>query len=128
MASPSAKTYRFAYNMNGNPSSGFDFISPKITKTEYKPTVTLPNGVFFWFVQAFDSLGNEGLWSNGTRVTVIPLKPVAPKLVAPVNNFYTNNPNPEFSWTGVLYGVFYDIQIASEPTFASDFIVNELVQ
>ena len=125
MASPSAKTYRFAYNMNGNPSSGFDFISPKITKTEYKPTVTLPNGVFFWFVQAFDSLGNEGLWSNGTRVTVIPLKPVAPKLVAPVNNFYTNNPNPEFSWTGVLYGVFYDIQIASEPTFASDFIVNE---
>ena len=117
-ASPTAKYYRFALDFDGNPYLGdLAYISPETSKLLFKPTELPYRTSFYWYVQAIDSLGNEGDWSSARKIAVMPLRPAAPKLISPANNFTTANQTPEFTWSDVSYDDAYNIQVAADTKF-----------
>ena len=63
-------------------------------------SVTLPNNVYFWKVQAQNSAGQWGSWSS-IRQFVVDTPPPAPTLNSPANGSqYTNGASASFSWSG----------------------------
>ncbi len=116
-----AVSYNFAYDRDGDTTNGFEFVSPELKKTQFSPMFTLPNENIFWFVQAKDKLGNWGSWSKSRVVWVHPRIPSAPKLISPSYYFSTKNQSPEFTWSEVLYGIGYQLQLANNPMFNTIF-------
>ena len=120
LAPSGAKAYRFGYDFDSDPSGLVEF--SETTKLVYKPANLPINTSFYWYVQARDSLGNWSDWSVGRPIEIIPLKPAAPKLLAPTNNFSTKDTTPTFTWTGVTYADTYHIQIAKDSKFTTNMV------
>ncbi len=121
LPSSGAKTYQMAYAQDDTPDDIFDLVFPPITKTQYKPASLPIYTQVYWYVRAIDAFGNPGPWSPSRSVWINPLTPAAPKLLSPANNSGTNDQTPEFTWGSVLYGNFYQIQIANVSNFYSMF-------
>lgn len=68
LAVPGAKYYQFAYDKDGNFSTGA-IVTAKRTVLYFKPA-TQAKGVWYWRVRAQDAAGNWGPWSIARKVTL----------------------------------------------------------
>ncbi len=113
--STGATLYQLGYDAVSctNPSVRF----AEFSGTSLKPT-SQEQGIWFWCVRAKDAAGNWSDWSAGRKVTVNPTIPAAPALIAPINALVTKDDTPDFSWSSVVYGNQYEIQISLSSTFS----------
>ncbi|MCA9912185.1 MAG: hypothetical protein KC496_02500, partial [Anaerolineae bacterium] len=74
-------------------------------------TTTLPEGMYYWHVQAISELGVNGAWSGVWRFIVDTTPPDAPILRLPENGTSTTNNRPRFLWFPVAGAVAYDMQL-----------------
>jgi predicted phage tail protein len=92
------------------------YTSPAVKTLSYAPP-TGDMGVLYWQVRAQDSVGNWGPWGTIRMVAILPIIPSAPALGSPLTGA-TLTANPlTFSWTTVVGGVTYQIQIDDNNTF-----------
>jgi hypothetical protein len=116
-ATATAAKYQFEYD-NDSDFSSPTYTSAELTTTSHTPPV-ITLGTYSWHVRAEDAAGNWSAWSASRTVTILPLTPVAPVLVTPVNAFVTNNPTPDFAWNSVPSGDTYQLEISNATTFAT---------
>jgi len=94
----------------------------QIVREEYLPnnshTVTLPEGRYVAWVQAENAAGEVSAWSDASVFYVGIPQPEAPVLTGPVVNGRgsTSDSTPEFSWTSVQYGAYYDLWVRNLTT------------
>jgi large repetitive protein len=106
-----ASGYRFEISTDNG-----DFDPPAIpdaivTTTLYTPTVSLPQGTYYWQVWAQDAAGNEGLTATGIHTLTVDYR-TAPAANHTVTTATTSNIT--FSWmlvTGAPVGTTYQIEI-----------------
>ncbi len=77
----------------------------------------LAYGTYYWRVRPVIG-GVPGTWSQVWTVTVTTTPPAAPKQVTLANNALTSETAPTFAWMSAARGLYYQIQIASDTTFA----------
>jgi hypothetical protein len=117
LTTATAIKYQFEYD-NDSDFSSPTYISADLTTTSHTPPAMVL-GTYSWHVRGKDAAGNWGIWSASRTVTILPLVPIAPVLVLPVNAAVTNNPTPEFSWNSVVSGNIYELEISNATTFAT---------
>ncbi|MCS7131748.1 MAG: DNRLRE domain-containing protein, partial [Hadesarchaea archaeon] len=99
-----------------NRSSGW------IAADNWRVSPPLPEGVWYWRVQAKDGAGNVGGWSapRSFRVDVTP--PPAPELLEPADGATTTENRPRFRWAAVAdesMPVAYRLQVDDDGDFSS---------
>ncbi|MEM2878942.1 MAG: Ig-like domain-containing protein, partial [Candidatus Hadarchaeales archaeon] len=100
-----------------------DYDSNWTTDDFYQVPSEMTEGVWYWKVQAKDSLGNEGENSATSwfRIDVTPPS-TRPSLISPANGDNITDNTPLLSWTGVTdisLPVVYKVFIAADPQFES---------
>jgi hypothetical protein len=112
-----------AYNWQVSSSSSFTSVSlQNSTNGQTQDTVSgLPNGAYFWRVQAVSGAFVQGAWSQPQSFTVTgagPGKPGTPTL-APTKAYSTFHPfeTITFNWTAVPGAASYVLQAATDPSF-----------
>ncbi|MFC1926574.1 hypothetical protein ACFLWV_02360 [Chloroflexota bacterium] len=84
--------------------------------------ISLPDGTYYWRVNATDGLGNEGDWSAVWSFTIDTLEPSAPILSSPADGLITGDNTHTLDWNDVTdaSGVTYDVQVDdTDATFGS---------
>ena len=100
----------------------------QIVREEYLPhnshTATLPDGRYVAWVQAENAAGEVSPWSAASVFYVGIPRPEAPVLTGPVVNGRgsTSDSTPEFSWTSVQYGEYYDLWVRDLTTGADQVV------
>ena len=117
----SAKTFEFQY------ANDVAFTSPVssgiLNKANYKPVPVIPEGTWYLRVRAYDSVGNESLWSATRTVIIFPAVPTKSNLVKPAQGSYTDQSTIEFEWTAASYASYYQLQFDDSSTFGSPIYV-----
>ena len=109
-----------------------DFSSPRINTTRsgtaYTPSTGLPDGVWYWHVQA---LGGDGEWSaygDPWSFTVDRTKPAKPVLLLPTHKSTVTTNLPVFDWTDAVDADHYEIQVDNSYYFRSpELAANDIV-
>jgi hypothetical protein len=87
-----------------------------VTKTNFTvpANLALPNGTYYWRVWSMDKAGNASDPSDPFMLVVNILK-------SPANGAFTTDPTPTFTWSSVVAGTSYQIEITSDtdPNFLS---------
>ena len=102
----------------------------QVVREEYLPnnshTVTLPEGRYVAWVQAENAAHEVSAWSPASVFYVAIPRPDAPVLTGPVLNNLgsTTDSTPEFSWTSVEHGDYYDLWVRNLTT-GQDQVVRE---
>jgi hypothetical protein len=111
-----------SYTIQVDDNSGFD--SPEIdqttSSTSYTPGSTLPDGTYYWRVQASNDCGS-GSWATVWRFTVdtgCPTPPT-PSLSVPANDSGTCDTTPTFSWGSASGATSYRIQVDDDSSLSS---------
>lgn len=78
------------------------------------------NGTYFWRVEAANAAGTSG-WSS-TRSFFTILIPAAPVLLGPANGATNVDLNPTYTWYQATNAIKYDMQVSTDPTFATTLI------
>jgi hypothetical protein len=112
-----------AYNWQASSVSSFaSIVLQDSTNGETQDTVSgLPNGTYFWRVQAVSGAFVQGAWSQARRFDVTgagPGEPGSPSL-APTQAYSTFHPfeTITFNWTAVPDAATYDLEAATDPSF-----------
>ena len=84
----------------------------------------LPDGTYYWRVQAINSVGAPGAWSARWWFTVDTVAPAAPGLVSPVDGARVTNKKLKLEWTAVEGAYRYELQLDSNPAFPLPIIAN----
>jgi hypothetical protein len=121
---PGSERYRLVVTPDGSISPVIN--DSTIFDTTYTAVTILDPGVYNWYLQGKDSLGNWSTPSEPWRFTLV-LPP--PDLISPANNAKINNQSPEFNWSAVDDAVKYNllvkngfnIAVISETTDATRF-------
>ncbi len=100
-----------------------------ITDNQWEVTPALPDGTWYWKVQAKDNAGNVGDNSVSRSFIIDTSPPAAPILLAPENNAHVQAGSITFGWysaTDTGSGVArYWIQVDNEPSFDPTYFVYE---
>jgi hypothetical protein len=116
-AAATATKYQFEYDNDA------DFSSPTYTSIDLTTTSHTPPaialGTYSWHVRGKDAAGNWGAWSTTRTVTILPAVPVAPTLATPAASAVTSDSTPDFSWSSVVSGNTYQLEISNASTFAT---------
>jgi hypothetical protein len=114
---------------NNSTFSSPEFEDDSISLNTITPS-PLVNGVYYWRVQAINSLGGTSAWSTVWRVTINQPIPPAPALLLPADastsailSLPADAPmettgTPTFEWNPVTYGENYQIQVATDNLFS----------
>ena len=117
-----AVRYQFQYNTSTDTGTedpaSVVYRTGELTPLTHKP-VNMAMTPYYWSVRARDAAGNWSAWSTPFMVTVLPLKPLAPKLSLPASGFRTDDTSLNLGWLAVAYGTTYEIQVDDVPTFTS---------
>jgi len=117
-----AVRYQFQYNTSTDPGTedpaSVVYRTGELAAVTHKP-VNMTMTPYYWSVRARDTAGNWSAWSTPFTVTVLPLKPLAPKLSLPASGFRTDDTSLNLGWLAVAYGNTYEIQVDDVSTFAS---------
>ena len=74
-------------------------------------SITLADGIYLWRVRAIDDAGNEGAWTAYRTLTIDTINPGTPTLTSPLDDAFSSNTNPTFSWSSVSDVDHYEIEI-----------------
>jgi hypothetical protein len=92
-----------------------------VAKTSYTvpANLALPNGTYYWRVWSVDKAGNASEPTDPPFVLVVNIQKT------PVNGAFTTDTTPTFSWTKVVAGATYQLEITSEAdtAFASPITI-----
>ncbi|MFC2058568.1 hypothetical protein ACFLTS_02855 [Chloroflexota bacterium] len=112
-------------------ADNIDFTAPAIDLSDlgvsaYTSTA-LPDGTYYWRVNATDGLGNEGAWSGAWSFTIDTIEPSAPVLSLPADGLITGDNTPTLDWGDVTdaSGVTYDVQVDYVDDAFGSLIVDE---
>ena len=99
------------------------FRTPEVDETPDPGVLTftspeLPDGKYYWRVQALNVIGAPGAWCRPWTFVVDTEAPAVPKLSRPVNNALERG-NPTFSWRKARTAIWYQFQIDDSPDFAT---------
>lgn len=72
--------------------------SSTATTTSFTQPTALSGGIWYFRVQATDTLGNVSAWSANGMVVIATTSPNAVALQSPANGAFTKNPRPTFKW------------------------------
>ncbi|MBD3382529.1 MAG: T9SS type A sorting domain-containing protein [candidate division Zixibacteria bacterium] len=95
-----------------------------LTDTTYTPSSALvPDGIWYWRVEAYNLSGGSGYQASSGSFTVDTDPPDYPVLFVPADESYINDNTPEFIWsaTGGVGGK-YTLEYSTDPGFSSDVI------
>jgi hypothetical protein len=111
-----------------------DFSSPIISKEELAESTytlaeggALPDGTYYWWVEAVDGVGNTAGWTDFFDFTIDTTPPLKPSLQSPANGAKTSDATPTLDWSDVsdLNGVSYSLEIDDNAHFSSLIISKE---
>jgi hypothetical protein len=96
------------------------------TLTDTSIVLSLPDSIYYWMVEARDTVGNVGV-SYVWQLNVDTHDPAVPTLISPVNNHWLGDTAVAFVWDQVTKKakaseVSYVIQLDTNNTFASPLI------
>lgn len=98
------------------------FASPAYDNIDSPTSITstaLPQGVYYWRVQAINRYETPGAWSSMWQFT-ISIRPAAPALLEPFNGSYADFATKVFfKWQAVANGAYYRIQVDNNSAFTS---------
>lgn len=103
------------------------FTSPIINQSNITDTTININGLvnstkYYWRLNSSNAAGSSP-WSPVWNFTTIPIAPIAPILITPVNNQLNVSVNPSaFKWFSAVGAVTYQFQAATENTFTAPVI------
>jgi hypothetical protein len=112
-----------AYNWQVSATSTFaSIVTQDSTNGDTQGTVSgLPNGTYFWRVQAVNGAFVQGAWSQPRSVTVTGVGPGEPgtPTLAPTKAYSTFHPYETitFNWTAVPGAATYTLEAATDPSF-----------
>jgi hypothetical protein len=109
--------YRVDLDDNGDFSSRV--VSDGVaTLTSFKPPTNLPQGTYFWRVQAVDAAGNVGDESTVRTFTVF-------IGTAPADGLFSADTTPTFTWAAVTGAPGYHLQVDDDPDFSADWVLDQ---
>lgn len=130
LASDGEAAARYAlYRFETNPSSVdgtnkiFGTTGETSLSTKFAKTLSTPGNYFV--VTAFDRLENESVMSNVLLLNTADFTPQIPNLISPVNDDKSQRDSVRLIWKGDAYTYGYAIQVSTDSTFSSTFIVNK---
>ena len=116
----------YIFQLSYEPSFASTIIDTMLSDTAFSQNFS-NDTTFYWRVQALDSAGNYGEWSNIWDITIDGTVPTTPVLISPVNDTILYLSSVQFQWTSSSKGtpVHYVIKIDSiGPGFISPFLVD----
>lgn len=108
-----ANRYRLQVDDNSDFSS--PIISQELTTLSYISPVSLPQGTYYWRVQARDAALNWGSYGEERSFTVNIQR-------LPANNGYSTDTTPIFQWYGWTGASRYQLQVDDNSDFSSPLI------
>lgn len=127
--------YRIQYEYDDHHTfSGYPYRTTSSTSRNHTPGLGEQGGVEFR-VQAFDSLGNEGVWSDWRHYYYDATSPSVPILTWPIGGTFTNDNTPLMQWdpstdnigvAGYLYRIFYNCFDTNDQSSCSNLYPNTL--
>ncbi len=115
-APATAQKYLFEYASDEGFTTGVS-TPVELALSRYAPSPAMTPGIYYWHVLAKDALGNVGEYSAPFKVEIFPIVPPAPVLTAPASNLLMNTSQPLFTWSPVVSGNQYEIEIATDTLF-----------
>jgi hypothetical protein len=107
------------------------FSSPQInvqrTSPIYSFPMGLPDGTWYWRVQAGGSDGSWGIWSEGWGLAIDTVGPDQPSLTEPLDGATIHSNQPTLRWNAVSEAVSYHIQIDINTLFLSPVLVESYI-
>ncbi len=104
-------------------TEGADFTSPRLDSIITSTSFITPNTsalslgkIYSWRVRAYDAAGNISDWSLARTFELNNQN-------APINNSFTTNTKPPFSWTTVYGALGYNLQVSTDPDFTDPHLV-----
>jgi len=94
------------------------------SSTTYTPTSNLLDGTWYWRVKANDSEGTFGYFSPTRIIIIDTVPPVAPSLMTPLNNSFSSDSTPTFTWSSVSDADNYTLQVDVLTSFDSLILVS----
>jgi hypothetical protein len=98
-----------------------------LTQSQYQiqPGTFSGSTLYYWRV-ASSNAGGQGNWSTIWSFTTIVGPPAAPALLSPYNNAINITRTPLIDWSTVSGAGSYRIQVSTDSTFNSTYIINTL--
>jgi hypothetical protein len=113
-------TYTLEYAMDTGFTTGVVTVAG-LADTTYTvaPGDALADGVWYWHVEAFNTMANgSGYQTDPFEFTLDATPPAAPMLIAPANLAATNDTTPTFNWSPTAgLGGTYTLQYAEDSNF-----------
>ena len=91
--------------------------------TKFAKTLSIPGNYFV--VTAFDRLENESIMSNVLQLNAADFTPQIPELISPVKDDRSQKDTVCLIWKGDAFTYGYAIQVSTDSTFSSTFIVHK---
>lgn len=82
----------------------------------------LPDGPYYWRVQARDYAGNWGSWCSMRHLVVDTVPPSIPSLVSPIHGLVTVDTTPTFVWSEVATADEYQLQVTPTGNYGDSVI------
>lgn len=117
-ASATAASYRLQVSPAADFSRAVTDV-PNLTTLTYTAAASLPQGVYYWRVQARDAAGNNSAFSTPRSLKISILR-------APVDNAASTSQRPAFAWYAFAGAVGYQLQVDDNADFGSPFISEPL--
>jgi hypothetical protein len=92
-----------------------------LADNQYRTTIRLADGTYYWRVRAVDNINNRGPWSDNFKLVIDTASPGRPTLCKPENGAKLDENKPSFEWTCVNdnSGVAYTLVIDDNLDFPS---------
>ncbi|HMB21298.1 MAG TPA: hypothetical protein VKP08_00635, partial [Anaerolineales bacterium] len=110
---------RYQVQIDNNSTFASPAFDDNATVNNIAPSPKLADGVYYWRVRQFNSLGGVSSWSPVWRLTIKQPIPVAPTLQSPIDGESNTTGLPAFSWDSVINGDMYEIQVDDDADFTS---------
>jgi hypothetical protein len=115
-----AETYQFQFDDQENFSSPeFDNVDPS---NSMSLEVIFEQGIYFWRVRGISRFDKTGKWSETWQI-IISERPPTPSLTFPEDDtIIVGDTLPDLSWSGVIGGKKYEVQVDDDADFSSSEI------
>ncbi len=122
------KEYTMYYALDSLFSDADSIVLPDTTCT-----IALSDTTYYWKVQAADSAGNIGAWSEVWECEIDTTAPTSPVLISPPSGIWLSDTMIELEWTEVSFSdvlrapVRYELQVDTVASFVAPIMTDTLM-